>query len=742
MLTFSHLNADAFENPKKGSGRKRPRIREPVVCNHCRKSKVRCDRKSPCKPCRDRGLETQCAYSHHSRHSRPNSPAVSAAQSARQLVTPPSTEIDLLAFEQPETQSFDGEIPSVKHANGAFTGSDFETRLIGGTHWMAVCSDLPVVEAIMKKTTDFQPTWRIFAEVKSLLRAANSIPAGVNGNGNTKLINLLPDRLTCERWIRRYYETYGRIYHVVDQNFLIGQLHGVLIASVNANEVYILKILLIIAIAMQTDKSERLRGRLILQEAQSRIYTSPPFQKPCIGVMQVLVLLIILKTITASDTDSIYGLMGIMGLTTQMALSMGLHRDPALFPNVTPYYAEFRKRLWACFFRLNLDYCIRSGSQFSIRLEDVDCPFPSPIDIQTLDPGSTVEPVLLLSQAQQASDQAFNIAAIKLAMVRAPLHQRLCSTTPQLSSEERDRMRASCHKILRELPPNLQQGAPLCSPIEKLQRALMIVHVHSFMIIIIHNDILGVPPHKLQRDVLYEAWDNSVPILNQLQEVLQSDSELSSIAYQLLWTDLGRAALTACLVVGRLRSINLETTVSNSPPPTLVMFQQLLLKFLDSLSQILAGRYRLGHVVAKTRLVFAVATKVTSSLISDFGDAQQYSKFMELGITAAEETVTEMERSLKLEQQNSTLALLDFNETARMQAQPSAPTSLVTNWMDHAQLTDPLMQVLFPSDADFQLGSKSPVLGMQSDLSLPYSMTSFEPISAIESAPNILWESI
>lgn len=303
-------------------------------------------------------------------------------------------------------------------------------------------------------------------------------------------------------------------------------------------------------------------------------------------------------------------------------------------------------------------------------------------------------------------------------------------------------MRASCHKILRELPPNLQQGASSCSPIEKLQQALLTVHVHTFMIIIIHNNILGVPSHKSQRDDLYEAWDNSVPILNQLREVLQSDPELSSVAYHLLWTDLGRAALTACLVVGRLRSINLETIVSNSPPPTLVMFQQLLLKTLESLSQILAGRYRLGPVSAKMRLVFAVATKITSTLVSDFDDVRKDSKLIQLGITAAEEVVTEMERSLKRVQQDSTLALLEFNGTARIEAPSSAPTPLIANWMDHTQLTDPLMQTLFPSDGDFHLGSKSPDLGMQSDLGLPYSMASFEPISMIEPAPNILWEDI
>lgn len=687
-------------------------------------------------------MDTQCTYS------RSKIPAVSP--SAKTRVPPQLTETDLLVFEQLTPRSSDDILDplsvlphnptTVSHANSAFKGSNFKTRLIGGTHWMAASTDLPVIGAMLEKTVDFEPMWRTFAEVKSLLRVANSVPTVVNGDSR-KLLNLLPDRSTCEKWIRRFYKTYGRIYHVIDQNFLVTELDEVFTACIDANEVHALKVLLVISIAMQTDNSERLHGRLLLQQAESRIHTSTQFQKPCVGVMQVLLLLIIMKTITVSDTDKIYSLIGTMGLTTQMALSMGLHRDPALFPGVTPYYSEVRKRLWACLFRLNLEYCIRSGSNFGIRPEDVDCPLPSRIDLSTLDPGTIMQSATVLDEAEEATDQAFSIAAMKLAIVTAPLHQRLCSTTPELSNELRDRIRASFYKILRELPPNLQEGASSYSPIEKLQQALLSMQVHSFMIIITLNIVLGVPSHNSQRSDLFELWDNSVSILHRLQDVLQSGSELSSVAYHLLWTDLARAALTACLVVGRLRRINMGATVSNNPQPTLVIFQQLLLKYLDSLSQILARRYHLGPVAAKTRLVIAVATTVTSSLVDDFSGLQQDSKFLQVGIKAADEVVTEMERSLKRETQDSTPALLGFN-TAMAPAPPSDLTPLTADWMDHTQLPDPLIQTLFPSDCDFYQNSESLGLGMQSDLCLPYSMAPFKPTSTIQSTTNILWEDI
>lgn len=602
---------------------------------------------------------------------------------------------------------------------------------------MAPCNDLPVIGAMLGKTVEFQPMWRSFAEVKSILRATNSVSLQVNGTRKT-LLSLLPDRSTCQKWIRRFCETYGRMYHVIHQNCLNRQLEEVLVAPVEPNEVHLVKVLLIIAIAMQTDDSERLRGRLLLREAESCILTSTAFQKPCIGVMQTLLLLIILKTITASDTDKIYNLMGTIGLTTQMALGMGLHRDPALFPGVTPYNAEVRKRLWACLFRLNLEYCIRSGTHFGIRLEDVDCPLPTPIDLETLD--VTMESSGSLNQARELTDQAFNIAAMKLAVVRAPLHQRLCSATPQLSSEVRDKMRASLQKILRELPPNLQQGASPCTPILKLQQSLLSVQVHSFMIIITLHFALGVPTHNSQRCDLYESWDDSVFILYQLQEMSQSDSSLANMTYHLLWTDLARAALTACLVVGRLQNINLGTTVSNGPPPTLVIFQQLLLNYLETLSHVLAGRCHLGPVAAKTKLVLDVAKAVTSSLFSDFGGPQRDAKFLMAGITAAEEAVAAMKRSLKREDQDSTLALLELNDADNL-APPDSST-LAANWMDHTRFPDPSRPTLSPIDDDIYSVLQSPSMGIQPDLSLPYSMEPFESTSTTLSIPCLLWEDV
>ena len=50
------------------------------------------------------------------------------------------------------------------------------------------------------------------------------------------------------------------------------------------------------------------------------------------------------------------------GALTRTAMSMGLHRDPNVFPNVTPFFAEMRRRLWLTVLELDVQASLDSGT--------------------------------------------------------------------------------------------------------------------------------------------------------------------------------------------------------------------------------------------------------------------------------------------------------------------------------------------------------------------------------------------
>jgi hypothetical protein len=57
-------------------------------------------------------------------------------------------------------------------------------------------------------------------------------------------------------------------------------------------------------------------------------------------------------------------------------MTMGLHRDPAHFPSITPVWAETRKRLWWTILKLELLTSLRLGVPLTLSWEDFDCPRP------------------------------------------------------------------------------------------------------------------------------------------------------------------------------------------------------------------------------------------------------------------------------------------------------------------------------------------------------------------------------
>ncbi|CAG8169220.1 unnamed protein product [Penicillium olsonii] len=96
-----------------------------------------------------------------------------------------------------------------------------------------------------------------------------------------------------------------------------------------------------------------------------------------LDLIQVKCLLIIARQATAYEGD----LVGIIaGSLVREATMVGLHRDPAHFPNMSPFQAEIRKRLWLTVVELELQTVLHLGVPLALSWEDFDCPPPSNID--------------------------------------------------------------------------------------------------------------------------------------------------------------------------------------------------------------------------------------------------------------------------------------------------------------------------------------------------------------------------
>lgn len=78
------------------------------------------------------------------------------------------------------------------------------------------------------------------------------------------------------------------------------------------------------------------------------------------------------------------------GSLVQIAMQMGLHRDPSHLPSITPLQAEIRRRLWATILELVVQSSLDSWMPPRISVDEYDIKPPSNLNDEDLDESTTV----------------------------------------------------------------------------------------------------------------------------------------------------------------------------------------------------------------------------------------------------------------------------------------------------------------------------------------------------------------
>ena len=565
----------------------------------------------------------------------------------------------------------DSVTPNAVPTEAVFAGSNFGSRLLGPTHWMAPCQEMLVIKAMLDGSDGFVTNRKAFADLMEMARSANALPPVLtyqsSGLDTTYLRHLLED---CNdgpetmQWARHFLAGWGRIYQIVDAATLsedIGSIYNTADMG-HAHErpggtASLLRVLMVVAVAMQRSEQHRLQGRRLGKCVEDFLYATSGSREPCIGLAQALLLLLVLKTISASDTDSMSSSMGVQGLTSQVVLAIGLHRDPGLFPGESTYQRESRKRLWACYLRLSLDYSVRMGSPFPVHLEDTDCPLPAPKEVSTPDVSPEVE----------QADAVFSLEAARLARFLVPIQRALCSPSPRAAQCELSTkgIASTFESFIADIPPSLRLDGGSKNPFDVilvLQRSILSINMHSISLMVALTSVLSKSPDPSQKAQLMEIWDHAISILDVLQNLLQLGDQggaeaatAAEIAYQLFWPDAVRAALYACILVSRMCRLDSGRMLwSGGARNTIAtVCQSLLSAPLSFMCRFWQGRFHLGPVATKVSLLLAVALTVTSNIDASADAAardwtqQSKEKFMQIGVTVVDEWVAGMKHAFE-----------------------------------------------------------------------------------------------
>ncbi|OTA93955.1 hypothetical protein M434DRAFT_72262 [Hypoxylon sp. CO27-5] len=161
--------------------------------------------------------------------------------------------------------------------------------------------------------------------------------------------------------------------------------------------------------------------------------------------------------------DADIGLWLLLGMLVQLALSLGYHRDPRNFPNISPFTGEMRRRAWAAIMQIDLRLAGRMGLPRLLKSHQCDTSeprnlFDSDFDETTIEippsrPETEITPIL------------YNLAKNRIDGIGGMISDLIADT------------REHTYPEIMELDRKLQEAEGLLPPIfrwEPLSRSFMV----------------------------------------------------------------------------------------------------------------------------------------------------------------------------------------------------------------------------------------------------------------------------
>ncbi|KAB8345906.1 hypothetical protein FH972_022961 [Carpinus fangiana] len=386
----------------------RKRRRPAVVCTECRRRKIACDRNAPCGQCVL--VNSTCTYSspNYEPTARPR-----PASAVKTNATSQPSDRDTSASATRDTAAFDiVSLPSVfgpgfretrepsrggelrrsvqerpqSPINYLHIGRFQKARFFGPTHWMNNIAQFEELGRSAGINEIFERDSELYALLDKCKRLARKLKAKpeIGRPTATELQDYFPPRQACQRLVDLYLNTFERVFRVLHIPTFQREFNEHWNNPHNGNTSFIVKLLLILAIGACFDKDSSQDGSSFHEFSSLWIYAAEVWLKTSMGKQNLnlggiqahcLVLIARQTSTTGGDLTWISA-----GLLVRQAVSVGLHRDPSNFPNMSVLEAELRRRLWATTVELLVQSSLDSGLPPMISSEDFDCRSPANID--------------------------------------------------------------------------------------------------------------------------------------------------------------------------------------------------------------------------------------------------------------------------------------------------------------------------------------------------------------------------
>ncbi|KGY15821.1 hypothetical protein PABG_11056 [Paracoccidioides brasiliensis Pb03] len=407
--------------------RKRNRI--PVSCAPCRNRKLKCNRSVPCENCVKRNDVPSCTYAQPKNRKKPASvqgspPTIDGMQdridrlenlvlslmvngtqsvgtaAAQAMVSGGSAssasrqdthELDL-GDEMDETED-ESDTEQVTKSFGIMKVDAMTQKsyYVSEGHWTMILADIAEVRQYFlahKKVYEEQvdKLEKMKAESNEQDLSGPSLLFGaVKPPSATEILSSFPSRYTADMLITRYFQYYSLFTNCIHSPSFQKEYERHWEDPTKTSIVWIGMVFAMFRLAMISYHDESDEPRPEFRSKSLRIAASyrnsmvqclilADYTKPHRYLIETLILH--LHGESTQEKESEVSVWVLIGVIVRLAMQMGYHRDSKMFPNISPFQGEIRRRLWTFIRQADLLFSFQIGLPSMIRGADYDIELP------------------------------------------------------------------------------------------------------------------------------------------------------------------------------------------------------------------------------------------------------------------------------------------------------------------------------------------------------------------------------
>lgn len=290
------------------------------------------------------------------------------------------------------------------------------------------------------------------------------------------------------------------------------------------------------------------------------------YTKPTDHTVETLLLYVLGEYSSRWDID--IGLWLIVGIITRLAIRQGYHRDAKLFPSLSPFQAEMRRRTWALIRMSDIFF----SHQVSLpnMIKDSDCDAELPNNLFDDDFHMTIKELPPSRPLSEPTPISYMIAKAKLSFELGSILQASNRLGKGMPYDEVLRFDAKLRQVMQDLPPHLKltsletSNDPITLIIARFnvnvlyQKIMCLLHRH-YMVRARQN-----PRYAHSRRAAIEASTEAMNHLSTLHRESQPGGKLRAVSWYVKSIATKEFILPAMLIVLDLHYDNLAMQANTS----------------------------------------------------------------------------------------------------------------------------------------------------------------------------------